>query len=137
MKKQISILGILLTALLAGCSSESGATQDSVVEGQWKLVNVSGSFAGISHDFPAGTITWDFNPTTQMVTVINNNTDDTLNDVLETGVYNYQIVDSSDPNFCSQTIKINNNEMGCFSVVNDTLHISEAHVDGFSISFAP
>lgn len=137
MKKNLSILGILLAGLLTGCSSESNSSHSNIVNGQWKLVNVSGSFAGINNDFPAGTITWDFNPTTQMVTVVNNNTDDSLNDILETGIYNYQIINSSDPDFCSQTIKINNHEMGCFSVVNDTLQISEAHVDGFTISLAP
>ncbi|MCF6132838.1 hypothetical protein [Flavobacterium wongokense] len=137
MKKHLTILGILLALIVSGCSSDSNSSHASIVDGQWKLVHVSGSFAGISSDFAPGVITWDFNPTTQMVTVVNNNTDANLTDIFETGVYNYQIVANPDPQTCSQIIKIDNVEMGCFSIVNGNLEIDQAFADGFTVTLEP
>ena len=133
MKKSIALLGILLTILLAGCSNDS-SSHSKVLDGQWKLVHVGGSFGGVSNDFNPGIITWTFNPTTQTMTVVNNNTDDNLTDIFETGVYNYQIVDSENPDLCSEVLKIDNVEMGCFSVVNDSLHIDQSFLDGYLVT---
>jgi hypothetical protein len=137
MKKTISILGMLLALVVSACSSDSNSSHASIVDGQWKLVHVSGSFAGISSDFAPGVITWDFNPTTQTVTVVNNNTDANLTDIFETGVYNYQIVGNPDPQTCSQIIKIDNMEMGCFSIVDGNLEIDQAFADGFTVTLEP
>lgn len=134
MKSKLSFLGILLILLFAGCSSESDSSQSNSIDGQWKLVNVSGSFAGVSSDFAPGIITWDFNSTTQTVTVVNHNTDDNLTDLFETGVYNYQIVENPNPDSCAEIIKIDNIEMGCFSLVDGTLHIDQAFLDGYTVT---
>ncbi|QBZ97943.1 hypothetical protein [Flavobacterium sangjuense] len=133
MKKQLSILGILMTLLLVGCSKDSNTSAHDTVTGQWKLVNVSGTFAGINNDFPEGMITWDFNPITQTVTVTNNNTDSNLWDVLETGVYNYHF--ANNPGMpCSESIYINGAEYGCYSIANDSLVIDQSIADGFAIT---
>lgn len=137
MKKHLSILGILLVVLLSGCSSESGSSHANIVNGQWKLIHVSGSFAGVNSDFAPGVITWDFNPITQTVTVVNNNTNDNLTDIFETGVYNYQIIANDDPQTCSEIIKIDDYELGCFSVVNGNLQIDQSFVDGYMLTLAP
>ncbi|MEO5777998.1 MAG: hypothetical protein ABIQ27_13940 [Flavobacterium sp.] len=137
MKNLFSILGISMMLALSGCSSESSATHSSIVNGQWKLINVSGSFAGISHDFEPGLITWDFNPITQMVTVVNNNTNNELVDLFDTGVYNYTIVVNPDPQTCSEIIMIDIMEMGCFSIVNGNLQLDQAFADGMTVTLAP
>jgi uncharacterized protein YcfL len=135
--RKLSILGILLALILSGCSSDSNSPHANIVEGQWKLIHVSGSFAGVSSDFVPGVITWDFNPTTQTVTVVNNNTNDNLTDIFETGVYNYSVVATQDPELCSEIIKIDDQEMGCFSIVNGHLQIDQSFVDGYTVTLAP
>lgn len=133
MKKSILPLTLLLLFFLSGCSNDSNPNTDTV-QGQWKLINVSGTFAGIDNDFEPGLITWDFNPTTQTVTVVNNNTDTNKWDIFETGVYNYLIVDS--PDFpCGEIIKIDGIEMGCFSVAGNEFVIDQSIADGFRVQF--
>ncbi|MCF6129961.1 hypothetical protein L1S35_09755 [Flavobacterium sp. AS60] len=133
MKKQHLILGILIMLLFVGCSKDSSTPTSDSVTGQWKLVNVSGTFAGINNDFPEGMITWDFNPITQTVTVTNNNTDPNLWDVLETGVYNYHFVNNPEMP-CAESIYIDGSEYGCYSVVNDSLIIDQSIADGFAVT---
>ncbi len=137
MKKQLSFFGILLALAISGCSSDSNSSHAEIVEGQWKLINVSGSFAGVSNDFEPGVITWDFNPTLHTVTVVNNNTDDNLTDLFDTGVYNYQIVPNPDPQTCSELLTVDIMELGCFSIVDGNLKIDQAFADGFTITLAP
>jgi hypothetical protein len=132
MNKSILFLATFLLVLLPSCSNDSNPNADTV-EGQWKLINVSGTFAGVGNDFAPGLITWDFNPTTQTVTVVNNNNTD-LWDVFETGLYNYQIVDN--PEFpCGEIIKIDGIEMGCFSFTGNELVIDQSIADGFRLQF--
>ncbi|RKS01823.1 hypothetical protein [Flavobacterium sp. 102] len=129
--KSILSLTILLLILLSGCSNDSNPNSDAV-QGQWKLINVSGTFAGIDNNFAPGLITWNFNPTTQTVTVVNNNTDPDKWDVFETGVYNYLIIDN--PEFpCGEIIKIDGIEMGCFSVTDNEFVIDQSIADGFRL----
>lgn len=137
MKKQLLILGILLTVIISGCSSDSRSSHNNIVDGQWKLTRVSGSFAGVESNFAPGVITWDFNPTTQTVTVVNNNTDDTLTDIFETGVYNYQIVASQNVELCSEILKIDGVEMGCFSLDGNNLKIDQSFADGYALTLIP
>lgn len=132
MKKSIFILSILTLALLPSCSNDSNANTDPI-QGQWKLVNVKGTFAGINNNFAPGLITWDFNPITQTVTVVNNNTDPNAWAVLETGVYNYQFVNNPELP-CSQSLKIDGSVMGCYTVANDSLVIDQSIADGFAVT---
>lgn len=137
MKKQLLILGILLAVIISGCSSETRSSHDSIVDGQWKLTRVTGSFAGVESNFVPGVITWSFNPTTQTVTVVNNNTNNNLTDIFETGVYNYQIVSSQNPDLCSEILKIDGMEMGCFSLAGNELKIDQSFSDGYALTLIP
>lgn len=137
MKKQLSFLRLLLAIVVSACSSDSSSNHASIVDGQWKLVRVTGSFAGVSSDFASGEISWTFNPTTQMVTVVNHNTDDTKIDIFETGVYNYQIVAGENPQICSQIIKIDNIEMGCFEIIDGNLILNQDFADGYTLTLTP
>lgn len=133
MRKLNLFFTLLTVIMLSGCSNDSGSNTDAV-EGQWKLINVSGTFAGIDNDFEPGLITWDFNPITQTVSIVNNNTDPNVWDVFDTGVYNYQIVDN--PEFsCGEIIKIDGIEMGCFSVSENEFVIDQSIADGFRLQF--
>jgi|GEM_PF-6567849 len=72
--KRITFLLLLLPAFtLTSCSDGDENEPMQVfpdVAATYKLINVSGSIAGVSHDFAPGTITWRFN-TNQTVTVVN------------------------------------------------------------------
>lgn len=133
MNKKISILLILCSIILTSCSNDNSSSKNESIAGQWKLVNVTGTFGGINDNFMPGLITWDFNPITQTVTVINNNTDINLLDVLETGVYNYQFINNPDSP-CSESLEINGSVYGCYSVDNDSLVIDQSIADGFAIT---
>jgi hypothetical protein len=135
MKTLKTILPFLLFTLLISCSRDSNSTPIDTVQGQWKLTNVSGTFAGINHDFTPGLITWTFNPITQTVTVINNNTDANKWDVLKTGVYNYQVVADNQEYPCDEILKIEGGDMGCFTVSGNSLLIDQSVADGFAIQF--
>lgn len=131
-RKSIVLLCLFTVSLLTSCSKDSEPTTSSVA-GKWKLTNVSGTFAGIDNDISPGLITWDFNPITQTVTVVNNNPENGLWDVFETGVYNYHIVtDAEYP--CGEIIRIDNNDMGCFVIENDSFIIDQSVADGFRLT---
>lgn len=136
MKKSLSILGIFLVLILSSCSSDSD-NSGAIVAGKWKLVEVTGSFAGTQSNFEPGIITWEFNPRNHSVKVTNNNSDENLTDLFETGVYSYQIVNSDTPEICQKSLKINDIDMGCFEIVNGDLKIDQAFVDGYTITLKP
>jgi len=133
MKKTIFISLFFLSTFLLSCSNDNNMSRNDSVSGRWKLVNVTGTFGGINDNFTPGLITWDFNPITQTVTVVNNNTNTNLWDVLETGVYNYQFVNNPDSP-CGENVEIDGSVFGCYSVVNDSLVIDQSIADGFAIT---
>ena len=56
-----------------------------------------------------------------------------LYDFFETGVYNYQILESSSDFGCDEVLKIDNIELGCLSIVDDKLVIDQTYADGFRL----
>ncbi len=126
----------LLTAItfFLSCQSdnESNFTQDRLAR-EWKLTKVEGGLLGVNQSFEAGIITWSFNSLTNTVTIVNSNTDDTLYDMFETSVYNYQIVDNPTDGNCDEILKIDNIELGCISFINNQLILDQAISDGFKL----
>ncbi|WP_295338754.1 hypothetical protein [Flavobacterium sp.] len=132
MKKLLYLFSLLISLCLTSCS-EDNSSENNNIRGQWKLVNVKGTIAGINHNFPLGEIIWDINPITQTVTVVNNNTDNALYDVLETGVYNFQV--NTNPELpCGESLLVNNIELGCFSINNQNLIIDQSIDDGIKVT---
>jgi hypothetical protein len=133
MKNTILTLAITLSLIISGCSSNSSSNSTDSVQGQWKLVTVEGSFAGIHDSFEPGLITWTFNETNHSVTVVNNNTNSNLQSVLATGTYAYQFVNNPDSP-CSESIEINGSIYNCYTVTNDSLTIDQSIADGYIIT---
>lgn len=133
MKKTIFITLFFLSVSLLSCSNENNISRNDSVSGRWKLVKVTGTFGGINDNYTYGLVTWDFNPITQTVTVVNNNSNANLWDVLETGVYNYQFVNNPNST-CGESIEIDGTVFGCCSVVTDSLVIDQSIADGFAIT---
>jgi hypothetical protein len=134
MKKAIPVLILLLSLVQMGCScpSSSNPTADGV-QGQWKLVAVDGTFAGIHETFAPGLITWTFDPSNQTVTVVNNNTNTNAWDLLDTGVYDYHFVNNPDSP-CGEQIEIDGSIYGCYTISSDHFIIDQAIADGYTIT---
>ena len=134
MKKSILFFTtFIFFTVVTSCSTNSNSSTTDSFAGAWKLVNVNGTIAGINNNFPLGMITWNFNSNNQTVTVVNNNTDPNLWDVLETGTYNYQFINNPDLP-CGESIKIDGVEYGCYTFANDSLVIDQSITDGFAIT---
>jgi hypothetical protein len=135
---KLLFLSIIVVAFSCQDNDDDFGKIENQINGKWNLVKVSGGFGGINHQFEPGIITWKFNSDNKTVTVVNNNTDSTiLNDGLETGVYNYQVkvVNDSELDFCHYTITIDDNDMGCLSLIDNNLIIDQSFVDGFRLEF--
>lgn len=124
---------IFIFTLLISCSKDTKSSTTDSVAGEWKLVNVSGTFAGINNSFSYGMITWNFNPSNQTVTVINSNPDPNLWDVFESGIYDYEFINNSDSP-CGEQIEIAGTVFGCYTIANDSLVIDQSIADGFAIT---
>jgi len=133
MKKSILFALILLSLLQVGCSTSSSTSNTETVPGLWKLVAVDGTFAGIHETFTPGLITWNFDSSNHTVTVVNNNTDVTAWDLLDSGVYDYHFVNNPDAP-CAENIEINGSIYGCYTVTNDSLVIDQSIADGYKIT---
>jgi hypothetical protein len=134
MKKTLLIFVLTISLLQIGCSTSSSSNPTTAaVQGEWKLVAVDGTFAGLHETFAPGLITWTFNPIDQTVTVVNNNTDANAWDLLDTGVYAYHFVNNPDSP-CGEQIEINGSIYGCYTVTSTHLIIDQAIADGFAIT---
>lgn len=136
MKKLISISAILILFIFLSCSSESSASKQEIASGEWKLINVQGGIPGSNYSFTTGLITWSFDPVEHMVSVLNNNTDDTLIDLFDTGNYIYQTSSNPNPMGCGETITFDEgSSLGCIYMENGNLIINSLSNDGFKLTF--
>ncbi len=128
---------ILLFFTIIGCSNDDdGAMTNPDVDlsgimGTWNLSNVSGGFVGIDHDFENGTIVWEFDEVNKKVVIVNNNTDDAVEDILPSGTYDYSIISVNG----NQEFIINGVNKGTIEIVNTQFTISENFRDGFRFEF--
>ena len=137
MKKSIKLLLAIFCAIALNSCSNSSDDNDPVtttLNGTWRLANVSGGITGISDDFDDASITWTFNPDGS-INIWNTNTDDTKQDLIETGDYDYAIVpNEATPELCSQAMVINSVSYGCYSISGDTLTLSQIESDGYQVT---
>ncbi|MFB9057001.1 hypothetical protein ACFFU9_09640 [Mariniflexile ostreae] len=94
MKRNYSVL-FMCMFILSSCSlNNNDDLQLAPLEKQtfqWHLTNTKGGIAGVDTDYEMGTIIWVFNVNENgdgTLIVQNNNTDETLQDGLDTGSYN-------------------------------------------------
>jgi hypothetical protein len=87
----------------------------------WNLVNVSGGVSGVDIDYNVGDIVWLFDEVNTKLTVTNTNTDDTLEDGLDSGTYPYSVINNSHDLFLS----IDGTEFGSFTVSGNQLVIDQ------------
>ncbi len=137
--KNLKILTLLIAPCLfmASCKDDDTSnTNDTLpAAGVWKLVNVSGSIAGSSHDFEPGTIAWTFNED-GTVTIVNNNEDENAEDFFESGTYDFHFeANQNTPDLCAQTLFVENMELGCQTETDTQLVLSQVWADGYQLTF--
>ena len=140
MKKSIFILLLAPLLFLSACSDDDAAPnnlQGEPVEGTWKLVNVSGSIAGVSHDFAAGEVTWTFEENMQMIQIVNNVTDTNTYSGPGSGHYDYENVPNEiTPQSCTTTIEVGSFlNMGCRDINGNTMVFTQLEADGYIFTF--
>jgi hypothetical protein len=126
---------ILTILFLVNCSDADDKIKKVSVttSGNWSLVKVSGSIAGVNNIFPEGMITWKFDNTNHTITIVNNNPNEALEDIFNTGIYNYSLTNNPASGICSQNIEINATDFGCFSEISNKITISQSITDGFDL----
>lgn len=133
--KKFKFLLALSFAFLASCNNgdDDNNTPQSVV-GAWRLVNVRGGIAGTDDDFNDGSIIWTFENNGN-VSVWNTNTDDTKQDLIETGEYTYTFLPNpATPQSCAEAIYIDGVSYGCYNVTGDTLVLNQVEADGYEVT---
>lgn len=93
------ILSIILFCLYTSCSLENSSSstafvQEESVVFQWHLISVIDGMDNLNHTFEEGTIIWIFridSAGSGTLTVSNKNTQTTLEDGLDTGIYSVTI----------------------------------------------
>lgn len=96
MKKTFLILTTLFL-IVTSCNISNNDNDDpiEVTLYHWNLINVSGGVAGVDNDFVVGDIVWDFDPLENLLYVENSNTDDTIEDSLDSGVYEFSLFEEN------------------------------------------
>lgn len=137
MKPYLFILVISFLSLTNCSIGNNDNTQPQVVEVYWNLINVTGGVAGVNEDYALGTIIWRFNEASGVLSVENNNTDDTKQDGLDSGDYTYSILDDNGDLF----LVVDSDEMGHLTITANEFILNEnetsqgSGADGFIYTF--
>lgn len=140
--KTIQLLALLGLLSVVACDDDDHrepvlvpTTAVHGVDGEWNLIQVMGDFTGGSYSYAEGEIRWVFDPEAQTVEVVNLNTDPNKVDVLESGTYSYSFeANGSTPELCSQIIKVDGLDMGCYDIGENELTMSRIEVDGLALT---
>jgi len=136
MKNLKSLIGLFALLSLSACSDDDSNTNPAeTITDNWTLVTATGTIAGTTDEFPHGTIVWKFNAG-NTVTVVNNNTDESLQSGLPSGTYTYTILNTSEIVGCEKSIIINTTaEYGCLTVSDTEMDIDQGIADGIKYHF--
>jgi len=135
MKWKILVLLVVgFCGVIASCNDDD-STQASTINGTWNLKNISGGLAGINDAYNQGIIKWVFDSQALTLTVENNNSQNTIYDGFESGIYSYSILESGgDSYLIAEDI-----EFGGYTVTENNLIIDQnktligTGADGFII----
>ncbi|MEZ0005009.1 putative lipoprotein NlpE involved in copper resistance [Flavobacterium sp. 28YEA47A] len=134
--KKIQLICLFAIMILLGCNNDDDNRNDTSLRGVWKLIEVNGTIAGIRDQFEPGVIQWNFNASNHTFTVVNNNTDESKQDIFESGTYNYSISNNvMTPETCARSLSLAGTNYGCYITTNTTLQINQGEADGVILKF--
>jgi hypothetical protein len=128
MKTKLFILAVLSFTVLTNCNSDDTDSTTSPLSGLWNLTHISGGIAGFDQSHEIGDITWNFNTETQMVTIVNNVTNDFT--VLQSGTYSYSVLTTDGEEV---SLIINDIDLGILEFSENTATIDQRVADGIII----
>jgi len=136
--KPTLIIAFFSLLTFTNCSIDNNTNETpKVYVTYWHLINVSGGIAGVDNDFVMDKITWNFNEATGKLTVKNTNTDETIEDGLNTGTYTFSVTEVGSDKF----LVVNSNEFGGLTFTETQLAIDQNKIsngtgaDGFIYTF--
>lgn len=137
MKKNI-LIALSCFFVLSNCSTnnEESTTPDEVAF-LWHLVGVTGGIAGIDEQFDVNTIVWNFDDVNQTLVIDNKNTDDSLEDSLDSGTYAFSVLSEGSLTY----LLVDGTEIGSFEINSNSLTIDQNFTssgtvtDGFIYTF--
>lgn len=127
-----------IALLLTNCAVSDDSNTEQNYKNLWHLINVSGGVAGVNENFELETIIWSFDEATSKLTVENNNQDDTIQDGIESGIYNYSITSGEGGR---SYLTVETNEFGLLTFSQNGMSIDGNQLstgdvaDGFMYSF--
>ena len=138
MKQYICVVFSFLF-LLTSCSINDNNNNDlqPIVLSFWHLTNTTGGISGVDDSFELDTVVWFFNEIDGTVEVENNNTEDTKQYGLESGIYAFSIITEGNKDF----IIIDRNELGQITVnqtnfvINENITSEGDVADGYIYTF--
>tara|TARA_R110000764_G_C10860763_1_gene366550 strand:+ start:234 stop:668 length:435 start_codon:yes stop_codon:yes gene_type:complete len=128
-----TLLMILGIGLISSCNNEDdNSSQEKNIEGTWYLTNVRDGYGGVvSTDYQKGDIKWVFKQTNNTL-VIENNIGSDNNLFLQSGIYNYNIVDynyyTENDRVDSQIMILENEITMIILPTNNSLKILETNI---------
>ncbi|WP_432670044.1 hypothetical protein [Flavobacterium sp. SM2513] len=138
--KKFKMISLLILMTIFSCSDDDDVDNNAYIPNEtiidnWTLVKSTGTIAGITHEFPSGTIIWTFN-INNTVTIINNNTDENLQSGFASGTYPYSVAANSATASCEKKITIDTNqEFLCFTLADTQMDIIQGVDDGINYHF--
>lgn len=121
MKKSL-LLVLSCFFIFSNCSlNDSDSAPPQELQYLWHLIQVTGGVAGVDERFDVGDIVWSFDEDTNILTVENNNTDDTIEDGLDSGTYSFSVLDIDGITY----LTVDGNELGSFVVNQSTFTLDQ------------
>ena len=135
--KTFKLLSAFVVALtFVGCNDDdNNGSQTDPLAGEWRLTHLMGGIAGNNVSFEPGTISWDFDPESGTVTVVNTNTNEQLEDLFESGTYEFSFEENTaTPASCEEVLVIDDVSLGCWNASSSTLTLTQIENDGFVVT---
>jgi hypothetical protein len=115
-------------------SSDNNSNDDTTLQGDWRLVTVTGGIAGTHDEFDQELVQWTFNAN-GTVTVFNTNTNDNKVDFMDSGDYVYSFMPNpATPQSCTEALVIDGVSFGCQSINGNTMTLSQVENDGYLVT---
>ncbi|GAA3511262.1 hypothetical protein GCM10022393_26290 [Aquimarina addita] len=123
---------MLIAMAIIGCSNDDDTSgTPSGLEGEWNLVTISGGFIGVEENFEQGEVVWDFDESSNMVTITTNIEDTSIYSLKESGTYPYYISAPAD----AEELFIDDRSLGIFTLGSSFFTLDESAIDGFKHRF--
>ena len=129
--KLLSLLSFII--LFNSCVTDDHSDDFPSYLGTWNLTKSSGTIAGTTTEFESGLIKWEI--TSDSIYVINNNTDENLQDGFQTGPYSYTLHEDLSATDCVRWLSFGPDDRYCLGYSYNELSLNQFVADGINYDF--